>query len=399
MSLNDLMCKNAKPKAKEYKLADSEGLYLLVKPNGTKCWRYKYRFAGKERKLAIGLYPSVSLSAARDKRSEARKMLDEDIDPSQAKKHEKRLVSINAQNSFEAIAREWHENNKHRWTEKHALDILHRLERDIFPEIGQRPITEISALELLDVFKKMEKRGIYETAHRTLQYCTRIFRYAVLTARADRNPSLDLKDALKPATHGHYKALDAKDLPGFMRCLEHNNARLYPLTRLAVKMLLLTFVRTSELLKARWEEIDETSATWIIPSERMKKRRDHIVPLSKQVLEILKELKGSQSASDYLFPNQAKATGTMSENTILGAIERMGYKEKTTGHGFRALAMTTLKEKLNYRHEVIDRQLAHAPENKIIAAYDRAEFLDERRKMMQEWADFVESQGGNHVQT
>ena len=392
MSLNDLICKNAKPKAKEYKLADGEGLYLLVKPNGTRCWRMKYRFAGKERKLAIGIYPEVSLVDARDKRRDARELLAEGTDPSQAKKQEKRMVSIREQNSFEAVAREWHENNLHTWTKKHGEDILHRLERDIFPEIGKRPIAEIAALELLDAFKKIEKRGAHELAHRTLQYCTRIFRYAILTARSDRNAASDLKDALKPVVHTHYTALDVKDLPAFLKSLENNKARLYEITCLAVKMLLLTFVRTSELIKAKWEEIDEASATWMIPAERMKMRRPHIVPLSKQVLAILQELKQFRGESDYIFPNQTKRGETMSNNTVLGAIKRIGYKEKTTGHGFRALAMTAIKENLHYRHEVIDRQLAHARENKIVAAYDRAEFLAERRKMMQEWADFVSNQ-------
>jgi integrase len=398
MSLNDLICKNAKPKEKEYKLSDSEGLYLLVKPNGTRSWCMKYRFAGKERKLSIGLYPSVGLSEARDKRGEARKLLEAGTDPSQMKKQEKRMLVVKEQNSFEAVAREWHENNKHQWTEDHAQAILHRLDHDIFSEIGNRPIAEIKALELLGAFKKIEKRGAHELAHRTLQYCTRIFRYAVLTARAEHNPAVDLIDALKPVIHTHYKALDVKDLPDFMKCLENNEARLFKLTRLAVKMLLLTFVRTGELIYARWEEFDEAEASWYIPAERMKKRRPHIVPLSRQVLEILKELKKFRGESGFLFPSQVKHNATMSNNTVLGAIKRMGYKGKTTGHGFRALAMTALKEKLNYRHEVIDRQLAHAHKNKIVAAYDRAEFLDERRKMMQDWADFVDMQvGGIHV--
>ncbi len=392
MSLNDLICKNAQPKDKEYKLADGEGMYLLVKPNGTKCWRLKYRIGGKERQLAIGIYPAIRLSDARERRKEARDMIAEGLDPSQAKKQEKRMVGIKIQNSFESIAREWHDNHKHTWTERHAKDILNRLESDIFRDLGSRPISEISPLELLDVIKKIEKREAHVLAHRAVQYCTRIFRYAILTSRADRNPGSDLTGALKPAVGTHHSALDVKDLPGFLKALDENKPRLYVQTRLAVKLLMLTFVRTSELIKASWSEFDLKNAEWIIPAERMKMRRPHIVPLSKQALKILSELKNLNMYSDLVLPNQWDNKKPMSNNTILFAIRRLGYKDKTTGHGFRALAMSTIKEKLGYRHEVIDRQLAHAPANKIVAAYDRAQFLDERKKMMQEWSDFIDAQ-------
>jgi integrase len=392
MSLTDIVCKNAKPKKKDYKLTDGEGMYLLVKSNGTRSFRLKYRINGKEKLLTIGSYPECSLLEAREKRAAARKLISQQIDPSQTKKQEKRLAVIKEQTSFESVAREWHDNNKHTWTESHARDILHRLVKDIFPEMGRRPIADIAALELLDNIRKIEKRGAHELAHRTLQYCTRIFRYAVLTKRAAHNPAIDLKGALKPVVSGHYNALESKELPDFLRCLEKNDARLYIPTSLAVKMLLLTFVRTSELINARWEEFDLDQAEWIIPAERMKMRRAHTVPLSKQVLIILEQLKKYGGDSGFVFSSQIGAKKGMSNNTILGAIRRMGYKDKTTGHGFRALAMSTIKEKLGYRHEVIDRQLAHAPENKIVAAYDRAKFLDERKKMMQEWADFIDAQ-------
>lgn len=392
MSLNDTICRNAKSKHKEYKLTDGEGMYLLIKPNGTKCWRLKYRFAGKERKLAIGTYPEISLSNARKKRTVARDILTQGLDPSQAKKQEKRMIAIKAQNSFESVTREWHENNKHTWTEKHANSILKRLSCKLFPDIGNRPISEISALELLDVLRKIEKEGTYVLAHRMLQYCSRIFRYAILTCRADRNPAADLSGALKPAVEKHLNALDFNDLPGFLQALERNDARLFIQTRLAVKFLILTFVRTGELINARWNEFDLENAEWIIPAERMKMKRPHIVPLAIQSIEILKELKQLNPHSELVFPNQIDNKKPMSNNTILFAIKRLGYNDKTTGHGFRALAMSTIKEKLGYRHEVIDRQLAHAPENKIVAAYDRAKFLDERKKMMQEWADFVNAQ-------
>ena len=390
--LNDIICKNAKPKDKDYKLADGAGMYLLVKTNGTRCWRLKYRIGGKERQLAIGVYPDISLSEARKKRDAARELISKGIDPSQAKKQEKRMIAIKTENNFESVAREWHENNKHSWTEGHARDILHRLKDDIFKQIGNRPIADIGALELLDVIKKIEGRGAHELAHRTLQYCSRVFRYAVLTSRAERNPASDLKGALKPVVSTHYNALDLKDLPDFLKALEQNNARLYMPTRLAVKMLLLTFVRTKELINAKWEEFNEDDAIWIIPAERMKMRRPHLVPLSKQVLEILEQLKQFRGSSDFIFPSQIDSERSMSNNTILGAIKRLKFNDKTTGHGFRALAMSTIKEKLGYRHEVIDRQLAHAHENKIVAAYDRAQFLDDRKRMMQEWSDFIDAQ-------
>jgi len=390
--LNDIICKSAKSKDKDYKLSDGAGMYLLVKTSGTRCWRLKYRIGGKERHLAIGVYPDIGLSEARKKRDAARELVAKGIDPSQAKKQEKRMIAIKTENSFESIAREWHDNNKHTWTEGHAKDILRRLEMDVFKPIGNRPITDIGSLELLDVIRKIETRGAHELAHRTLQYCSRVFRYAVLTSRAERNPASDLQGALKPVVQKHYKALDLKDLPDFLKTLERNDMRLYLPTRLAVKMLLLTFVRTSELINAKWEEFDEDEAMWVIPAERMKMRRPHMVPLSRQVLGILQELKKYRGESAFVFPNQINRSRSMSNNTILGAIKRLEYSDKTTGHGFRALAMSTIKEKLGYRHEVIDRQLAHAHENKIVAAYDRAQFLDDRKKMMQEWADFVDVQ-------
>lgn len=247
MSLSDTICKNAKPKEKEYKLTDGEGMYLLVKTNRTKSWRLKYRILGKEKLLTIGSYPQVTLLEARKKRTAARDLIAQGTDPSQQKKQEKRLLSLKEQNSFELVAREWHENNKHTWTDSHAHDILHRLEKDVFSAIGQRPIADISALELLDAIRKIEKRGAHELAHRSVQYCNKIFRYAILTARATHNPAADLKGALKPVIQGHYAAFESSALPGFLYCLEKNEARLFTLTRLAIKMLLLTFVRTGEL--------------------------------------------------------------------------------------------------------------------------------------------------------
>lgn len=391
MPLTNTACKNAKPGAKPYKLTDSQGLYLEVMPHGSKLWRWKFRFNGKEKRLAFGTYPAISLQEARELRDKARKTLTTGTDPSFAKKEEKRQRALNAGNTFESIAREWHKNNLVRWSEGHGKTTLHRLETDIFPDIGYRPIRDISAPELLDALRVIEKRGAHEIAHRALQTCGQIFRYAIATGRADRNPAADLRGALRPSAKGHYAALDTKELPAFLRALESNDARLYRHTRLAMKLLAMTFVRTGELIKAKWDEIDLDGRQWIIPAERMKMRKPHIVPLSRQAVTVLTELKEAGGNSDWVFPSQVSIRKHMSNNTILKALERMGYKGKATGHGFRAVAMSSIKEDLGYRHEVVDRQLAHAPRSKVDAAYDRAAFLTERKTMMQDWADHLDS--------
>ena len=256
MPLTNTDCKNAKPKEKPYKLADFQGLYLEIMPHGSKLWRLKYRFMGKEKRLAFGPYPQVTLAEARDLRDQARKTLAAGTDPSFLKKEEKRQRALNAENTFEAMAREWHTHNLNRWTERHATYVLRRLESDIFPAIGHRPIRDISAPELLDALRRVEKRGAHEMTHRALQMCGQIFRYAIVTGRADRNPAADLKGALKIANKGHYAALDSRDIPEFLAALVRNDARLYSHTRLAIHLLLLTFVRTGELIQAKWDEID-----------------------------------------------------------------------------------------------------------------------------------------------
>ncbi|HCU24973.1 MAG TPA: integrase [Deltaproteobacteria bacterium] len=390
MRLTDKACKNAKPASKPRKIADGHGLYLEIMPNGSKYWRLKYRFAGKEKRLALGVYPEVSLGEAREKREKARKLLASGSDPSSAKQEEKRRLLLNAENTFEAIAREWYAHHLEKWSDKHAQTILHRLETDLFPALGKRPLQEINPPELLNIVRKIEKRGAYELARRSVQYCGQIFRYAVVTGRADRNPAPELKGALKPVKKGHYAALDSKDLPEFLQKLSRNDARLFPLTRMAVELILLTFVRTGELIQAKWEEFDFAGKTWIIPAERMKMRQAHIVPLSRQVLSILEQIKLLSGNREWILPSQKNPRKHMSNNTILFALGRLGYKGQATGHGFRALAMSTIKEKLGYRHEVVDRQLAHAHRNSVDAAYDRAKFLEERRKMMQDWSNYID---------
>lgn len=388
--LTNTCCLKAKPKTKAFKMADGEGMYLEITPSGGKYWRLKYRFGNKEKKLALGVYPEVSLAEARERRFDARKLLAAGIDPSEARQEQKRTALLNAANTFEAVAREWHEHNKGGCSAKHAGNLLHRLELDIFPEIGHHPIASVTARQILEALRKIEKRGAHEIARRARQICGQVFRYAVVTDRAERNPVPDLQGALKPFKQGHYAALEANDLPEFLAAMERNDGRLYMPTRCATRLLMLTFVRTSELIEANWTEFNLEAGEWIIPAERMKMRRPHIVPLSRQAISILNDMKQLTGKWEWVFPNQAHPRKHMSNATILRALLRMGYKGKMTGHGFRALAMSTIKEKLGYRHEVVDRQLAHAPRNKIDAAYDRAQFLPDRRKMMQEWADYLD---------
>lgn len=396
MALTDKSCKSAKPLNRIYKLSDANGLYLEIWPNGRKYWRLKYRFRGKEKRLAFGIYPEVTLLSARKKREEARKLLADGIDPNAAKKEKERLQALNDKTTFEAVSREWHTLNHEQWDKIYSRNILHHLEVDMFPVIGGIPIANIKPLQILDALRLIEKRGAGEVARRALQYTSQVFRYAIITERAERNPATDLKGALKPMRHSHFASIEPDDIPAFLQAIYKNEARLYAQTRNAVLLLMLTFVRTSELVEASWNEFNLDNAEWIIPAERMKTRKQHMVPLSKQSLNILREQQKLTGQWKWIFPNQAHHQRHMSNNTILGAIRRIGYKGRMTGHGFRALAMSTIKEKLGYRHEVVDRQLAHAPANKVDAAYDRAKFLPDRRRMMQEWADYLDKVADQH---
>ncbi len=318
MPLTDTTVRTAKAKDKQYKLSDSSGLYLLVQPNGKKYWRLKYYFAGKEKLLSIGVYPVIGLSEAREKCLLAKKQLTNNIDPSEHKKEQKLKNLVNAENSFKSIAIEWHNNQKHKWTVHHAIYVLRRIEADIFPILASRPINEIKAPELLAVLRLIETRGAIDIAHRVLQTCGQIFRYAVATGRAERDISADLRGALKTRKKENYSRLEAKELPEFFSKLEEYDGELQ--TKLAIKFLLLTFVRTGKLRGARWEEIDFEKKEWRIPAERMKMRELHIVPLSTQSLDVLKELQIINGQKDYLFPNRNKPMTFISENTLLYAI-------------------------------------------------------------------------------
>lgn len=395
MKLTNLQCKNAKPKEKPYKLAAGRGLYLEVMPNGSKYWRMKYRIKVggkyKERRMAFGVYPEVSIKEADEKCTEARKLLGQHIDPSQAKQTARRFAENKADNTFETLAREWHENFKHKWTKRHANTVIRRMERDVFPEIGSMPITDIKPPHIIRALKKVQKRGAHEPAHRLRQYCSQIFKYAIIHEKAQINPASEIGMVLKPVVKKHYACLDIQEIPGFLDALNRNDARLHTDTRQAIRLLMLTFVRTKELIEAKWGEFDLDNAQWVIPAERMKMRNEHVVPLSKQAVAILRDLKERNEKWDWIFPGHHSPRKHMSNNTILKGLERLGFKSRMTGHGFRALAMSTIKEKLGYRHEVIDRQLAHAPKSMVDRAYDRAKFLPERKKMMQEWADYLDA--------
>ncbi|MFA5593247.1 MAG: integrase arm-type DNA-binding domain-containing protein [Micavibrio sp.] len=392
MKLTNIACKNAEPKEKPYKITDGGGVYLYVMPNGSKYWHFKYHYAGKEKRLALGVYPEISLQMAREKRLKARRLLDEGTDPGLEKKRMRYQRVLDANNTFKLIAEEWIEHNLGTWSKNHAGTVRHRLETDIYPKLGNMPMKDINAPMLLPVLRAIEKRGAHEIARRALQYLGQIFRFAIVTGRCEHDVTTALKGALKPFKRGHYAAMDMNELPEFLDILNSNKARLFPQTLIAVKLLMLTFVRTSELIKATWDEFDLENRMWVIPAERMKMGRPHMVPLCDQVIALLRELKDLNPPNRvHIFPSRSNPRNHMSNNTILTAIARMGYRGTHTGHGFRALAMSTIKEKLKYRHEVVDRQLAHAPANQIDKAYDRAKYLDERVVMMQEWANYLDS--------
>jgi integrase len=385
-SLSDAAVRNAKPKTKPYKVSDGEGLFLLITPAGGKYWRLKYFFGAKEKLLALGVFPEVSLAVARERRSQARKLLATGQDPAEAKKETKRITIQKQESTFEAVAREWHDNRLAKWTPEHAKKILKRLETHVFNRIGIRPIADITTAELLAVMRKIEEHG-GEIAHRMLQICGQVFLYAVVTERATNNPAASLRGALKPVVKSHHAFIKPNELPAYLKKLQAYDGALQ--TKLAMQFLLLTFVRTGELRAAEWSEIDFDKAEWRIPAKRMKMKELHIVPLSRQAIAILIQLQTLSGERKYVFPNQHKPSGFMSENTILYGLYRMGYHSRATGHGFRSTASTVLNEH-GFPPDVTERQLAHNERNAVRAAYNYAQHLPERRKMMQWWADYLD---------
>jgi len=346
--LTDIQAKNAKPKASPYKLADGGGLYLEVMPTGKKLWRMKFRQAnGKESRLAFGSYPETTLVQARDKRDDARKLKSEGIDPGQAKKDKDRIAGEQAAQTFEKLARDWHSNKLTSWHPTTAKDTLRRLEIDIFPQIGMLPIGAITHQHMIAALRKIEARGAQEVAHRVKATCARVFSYANQQGIKNANPAADLTDVLKPVQPGHFAAVTADELPEFLAAMTKNDARLFLPTRIALRLMMLLFVRTSELITTPWSEIDLEAGSWVIPWQRMKRgkltvnpdKTDHHVCLSRQALDLLRELHTMTGGGKFLFPNQRDHAKPMSNGAILMALKRMGYQNKMTGHGFRALAM------------------------------------------------------------
>lgn len=391
MALTDTACKNAKcpPDKARVRLTDSGGLYLEVVPTGGKLWRWKYRYGGKEKRLALGCYPAVSLAMARRARDTARDELKTGLDPVAAKKLAKAAHEAALANNFEVVARAWFEHWKGTKTERHSEYVMRRLEADVFPTLGPRPIAAITAPELLAVVKKIEARGAGDIAKRAWQTCGQIFRYAIAHGRAQRNPAADVRpaDALKSRTKTHYARVEAKELPELLRKIE--GYRGTPATRLAMKLMAFTFVRTGELIEARWDEFDLEAAEWRIPAERMKMRTPHIVPLSTQAVDIMRALEEMKGLSGLVFQGERDHEKPMSNGAILGALKRMGYGGRMTGHGFRGVASTILHE-LGFEHAHIELQLAHQERNQVSAAYNFATYLPQRRRMMQDWADHLD---------
>ncbi|HYA41325.1 MAG TPA: integrase arm-type DNA-binding domain-containing protein [Syntrophobacteraceae bacterium] len=392
MSLNDPKVKNAKPKEKQYKLSDSDGMYLLVTPEGGKYWRLKYRFGGKEKTLALGAYPDVSLADAREDKDDARKLLKAGVDPGEklSKKARKAAIIAEAANSFEMIAREWFQKFSPTWAPGHAQTIISRLERDVFPCIGKQVLREITPPELLTVLRRVESRGALETAHRIKQICGQVFRYGIATGRGERDPSGDLKGALPQPETKHFAAItNPAEIGALLRAIDGYQGTFT--VKCALRLAPLVFVRPGELRKAEWAEMDFAEAQWNIPGERMKMKEPHIVPLSIQAVEILRELYPLTGSGKYVFPSLRTAARPMSENTVNAAFRRMGFeKTEMSGHGLRAMARTLLDEVHGVRVDFIEHQLAHAVRDFNRQAYNRTKYLPQRREMMQLWADYLD---------
>ncbi|HFP9265128.1 integrase [Klebsiella michiganensis] len=395
MKLTARQVDTSKPKDKPYKLSDGGGLYMLVNPNGSRYWRLKYRIAGKEKLLALGVYPDITLAEARQKRADAKKVLAAGGDPGQEKQEEKQAKEQALANSFERLAMEWHSHKRTSWSEGYAEHLLMYLKKDIFPFIGQKAITDISQVEMLNVLRKMEQRGVLDKLKKTRQACRQIFTYAIITGRAEHNPVSDLAGALKPPKQQHYPHLLVDQIPDFLRALSEYSGS--TITRNATRLLMLTGLRTIELRASEWADIDFDKGVWNIPAERMKMRRPHLVPLSSQVRELLEELHQLTGRGKYVFPGRNDAGKSMSEASINQVIKRIGYDGKATGHGFRHTMSTILHEQ-GFNTAWIETQLAHVDKNSIRGTYNHAQYLDGRREMLQWYANYMQAlENGENV--
>ena len=386
--LNDTKVRMTKPAEKPQKFFDGGGLFLLVTPTGGKLWRFKYRFGASERLLCIGTYPETSLAEARLRRDQASALLAKGVDPRETKKAQKAAGNQETE-TFEIIAREWYAKFSPSWATSHAKTTIRRLELFIFPWLGARPVKTITAPELLAALRRIEAKGALETAHRVKQVCGQVFRYAIATGRAERDPSGDLRGAIPAASGKHMATITApKEIAGLLRSIDDYRGGI--VTRCALQLAPLVFVRPGELRQAEWSEFNLETAEWRIPAEKMKAGAVHIVPLSRQAIDILREIHPLTGHGRYVFPSPRTDSRPMSSNAILSALRRMGYaKDEMSGHGFRSMASTLLNEQ-GWNRDAIERQLAHAERNRVRAAYNYAEFMPERKKMMQAWADYLE---------
>lgn len=388
MPLSELAIRALKPKGKPYRVVDSGNLFLEVSTAGGKLWRWRYVFAGKAQLLSLGKYPTLSLSEARKERDKARELVKAGRHPTREKKLAKLRAEVASSNTFEQNARLWLSRKQAGLNEKYHKQCLARMEQHVFPMIGGLPISEITIPDVVKVVEKISERGTIETAKRMKQLIAQVFRYAAQRGLCLHNPASDLRDLLPSREEKHHGCIHPDELQELLKAMD--NYRGNPLTHAAIQLLALTFVRTSELIEARWDEINFDKAEWHIPKERMKMRRPHVVPLSKQALRILKSLHKLTGTKDFIFHSPQSRTKHLSNGAILMALRRMGYKNRMTGHGFRTLASTILNEK-GYNRDWIERQLAHEDEDRIRSAYNRAEYLPERTKMMQHYATLLDT--------
>nr|WP_199066263.1 integrase arm-type DNA-binding domain-containing protein [Chromobacterium sp. ASV5] len=395
MPLTDTSCRTAKPRddGKPLRLADEKGMYLEIAPNGAKYWRLKYRHQGKEKRLAIGVYPEISLKEARQRRDAARRLIADGIDPSKAKQEAKEAAKQAASNTFATIAEEWLEKESHEWSAQHTERVRSAMALHIYPHIGDTPINQVRPLQLLEVLRKVESAGHIDTAKRLRQRCSAIFQLAILTGRAEADPAAPLVSAMKTQQSTPRKALRREDIPTFLAALDTYDGNLQ--TKLMMRLMLLTFTRVGEMAQARWEEIDFDKALWTIPPDHRKlpekskaTASPHLVPLSDQALAVLRQLQTISGHREHIFPNRNSPRRPMSPETLRRALHNMGFKGKVDVHGFRSTASTILNEQ-GFNPDAIERQLSHIEANKVRAAYNRAEYMKDRWKMMQWWADFL----------
>lgn len=396
MPLTDAAIRAAKPSEKPRKLFDGEGLYLEIAPSGGKWWRLKYRWAGREKRLSLGTYPEVTLLEARRRRDDAKRSLVDGVDPSAKRRSEKMAANAAAGNTFESIARLWHESWKRTRTEKHAAQVLRRLEIDVFPKLGAMPITAIKAPDLVATAKAVERRGAHDLARRAIQISGQVFRYAVGHGLAEHNPARDIEpdDVLQPVVGRNYARVSQDRLPVLLQAINRYDG--HERTRLALHLMSLTFLRTSELIGARWGEFDLSGKRWTVPAGRMKMPTPHIVPLARQTIAVLGALKEAGTGDELLFPGNTDHEKPISNNTLLFALYRMGFKGEMTGHGFRGVASTALHE-MGMEHAHIELQLAHQERDRVSAAYNYAQYLPQRAKLLQDWADHLDTVRGEPI--